>query len=271
MRSLLQRHIALPQDHGSWVFLFSPLLIGLFAADSFNLASFFLALAAFLAFLLRQPLSIAVKAYTGRRPKSDLTPAGFWALLYLAGLLLCLVGLILLGRAVILLLALPALPIFAWHLWLVSRREERRQIGVEILATGVLALSAPAAFWAGSSQMSFTGWLLWLLTWFQSAASIVYAYLRLQQRDWKQLPAPSARLQAGASALGSAAFNTLAALTLTALHRLPAWVWLAYLLQLGETLWGTLNPAINQKPVRIGLRQLAVSAAFTVLFILFWK
>jgi hypothetical protein len=25
------RHIALPQDHGSWVFLLSPLLIGLFA------------------------------------------------------------------------------------------------------------------------------------------------------------------------------------------------------------------------------------------------
>ncbi len=29
--SLFVQHIAVPQDHGSWVFIFSPLLIGIFA------------------------------------------------------------------------------------------------------------------------------------------------------------------------------------------------------------------------------------------------
>jgi hypothetical protein len=31
------RIIALPQEHGSWVFILSPLIIGFFAARAFNL------------------------------------------------------------------------------------------------------------------------------------------------------------------------------------------------------------------------------------------
>ena len=76
------RHIALPQDHGSWVFLFSPLLIGLFAAQSFTIASLILVIAALAAFLLRQPASIMVKAYSGRRSSRDLPIARFWIVVY---------------------------------------------------------------------------------------------------------------------------------------------------------------------------------------------
>ncbi|MBK5108482.1 MAG: hypothetical protein JJE12_10125, partial [Anaerolineales bacterium] len=36
---LFLRHVALPSDHGSWVFLLSPLLIGLFAGDSWSTAT----------------------------------------------------------------------------------------------------------------------------------------------------------------------------------------------------------------------------------------
>jgi hypothetical protein len=68
-------------------------------------------------------------------------------------------------------------------LWLVSRREERRQVNVEIIATGVLSLAAPAAYWVGIGRYDTTGWWLWILVWLQTAASIVYAYLRLAQRD----------------------------------------------------------------------------------------
>lgn len=39
LRSIFRRHIALPQDHGSWVFILSPLLIGLFAAGKVTLAA----------------------------------------------------------------------------------------------------------------------------------------------------------------------------------------------------------------------------------------
>src|SRR5512147_2710605 len=174
MGNYFRKQIYLPQDHGSWVFILSPLLIGLFAGKDFSLASLSLIIAAMLAFLLRQPVTMAVKAYSGRRPKDDLPAARFWIAVYGFIILLALIGLISNGFVYILYLAIPGAPVFAWHLWLVSRREERRQAGIEIVATGVLSLTAPAAYWIGIGHYDSTGWWLWILVWMQTAASIVY-------------------------------------------------------------------------------------------------
>ena len=78
--AIFKRHIAVPQDHGSWVFILSPLLIGLFAGREFSPASVNLIVAAMGAFLIRQPVSMAVKAYAGRRSRDDLPAARFWML-----------------------------------------------------------------------------------------------------------------------------------------------------------------------------------------------
>jgi hypothetical protein len=182
-RAYLRKQIFLPQDHGAWVFIFSPLLVGLFAGGRFTLASFGLVVAAITVFLVRQPITILVKAYAGRRPRSDLRAARVWIVLYGILILLALIILIRAGFGYLLILAVPGAPVFLWHLWLVSRREERRQVNIEIIATGVLSLAAPAAYWVGREGYDPTGWWLWILVWFQSAASIVYAYLRLEQRD----------------------------------------------------------------------------------------
>jgi hypothetical protein len=53
--------------------------------------------------------------------------------------------------------------------------------------------------------------------------------------------------------------------------QVPGLLPLPYLLQWGETLWGTLNPAVGMKPTRIGIRQLIVSTLFTLLFIIAWN
>lgn len=261
----------MPQDHGSWVFLLSPLLIGLVAGKTFTLGSGLLIMAALSAFLLRQPLTILVKIYSGRRSKSDLPAARFWIMLYSVLLLLSSAGLIHLGYEVVFLLAVPAGPVFGWHLWLVSRRKERRQAGIEILATGVLALAAPAAFWIGQNAYNPLGWVLWILTWFQSAASIVYAYLRLDQRQWHSAPNLAHRLQAGWRALAYTGFNLGLSIILGLFGIIPDLVFLPYLLQFAETVWGTLHPAIGARPVAIGMRQLAISTLFTLAFILVWK
>ena len=58
--SYLRKQIFLPQDHGSWVFIFSPLFIGLFLGGKFTFASLSLTLATIAAFLLRQPVTMAV-------------------------------------------------------------------------------------------------------------------------------------------------------------------------------------------------------------------
>jgi hypothetical protein len=267
---LFKPYIAIPQDHGSWVFLLSPLLIGLFAGGKISAATPFLVTGALAAFFLRQPVTIAVKALSGRRARADLKPALFWGGLYGLIGLACLAALALLGYAYILLLALPAVPVFAWHLWLVSKRSERRQAGVEILGSGVLALAAPAAYWVGVGSPDPDGWWLWALVWFQSAASIVYAYLRLGQRELEAVPPVRERLRLGWRALAYTGFNFVIVLALSLLKVLPPLLWLPYLIQLGETIYGTLRPAVKVKPTTIGIRQLIVSSIFTVVFILTW-
>ncbi len=271
MTKLLNRQIALPQDHGSWVFILSPLLIGLFAGGTFDYASLALTAAAMAAFLIRQPSAVMTKAYAGRRPRSDLPAARFWFVLYGILAILSLAELFYLGQGYIALLAIPGIPVFAWHLYLVSKRAERRQAGVEVVATGVLSLVAPAAFWVGLGRYDAMGWWLWTLTWLQSAASIVYAYLRLEQREQAEGQERSEKWKRGRRAFLYTSFNLAAALVLGWSGILPQWIFVPYLIQWLETVWGIENPATGWKPTRIGIRQLIVSTLWTILFIVTWR
>ena len=273
MQDYFKKQIALPQDHGSWVFIFSPLLIGIFAGGSFTLSTFNLILAAMSAFLIRQPMTVIVKAYSGRRPKSDLAAARFWVLIYGSIAALALLGLILQNFSFLLILAIPGVPVFAWHLWLVSKRAERKQAGIEVIATGVLSLVGPAAYWVGVGRYDPLGWWLFLWAWLQSAASIVYAYLRLEQRELKQDQAAvmsgSEKWALGKRAFLYTSFNLGASLILGWANWIPPFIFIPFLVQWLETIWGITHPAVGWKPVRIGVRQLIVSMLWTVLFIIF--
>jgi hypothetical protein len=272
LRPYFRRTIALTNEHGSWVFLFSPLLIGLFAGNSFSVKSVFLVTAALAVFLIRQPVSIAVKAYSGRRPRQDLPAAGFWVLIYGAVGIAATAGLILHGFSFVLYLSIPGLPVFLWHLYLISKRAERKQIGIEIVASGVLALSSIAAYWVGKGYPAPAGWWLWGLSWFQSAASIVYAYLRLEQRTWKGKVTFEKKFLAGRRALLYTSFNLVVVAVLSTLMLLPPLLAIPYGLQWLETLWGSfVRPAVGYKPTQIGFRQLAISSMFTILFIITWN
>jgi hypothetical protein len=268
--NVFRRHVALPSDHGSWVFLLSPLLIGLLAGGSWSIADLFLVVAALAAFLIRQPVTILVKVFSGRRSRRDLPAAWFWIGIYALIGTIGLVGLYLQGFAFIFILALPGIPVFIWHLYLVSKRAERRQMGVEIVASGVLALAAPAGYWLGVGWADPLGWLLFALTWLQSAASIVYAYLRLQQRELADIPEINTRLKMGRRALTYTTFNVALVLLLAVTSIVSLLLILPYSLQWLETIYGTLVPALGKRPTMIGLRQLIVSSLFTLLFILTW-
>lgn len=277
MQAYFKKHIALPQDHGSWVFILSPLLIGIFAGGTFTYASVNLFIAAMATFMLRQPMSMIVKMYVGRRARDDISAARFWVAIYGMIALFALSGLIFAGFGYLLYLAVPGAPVFAWHLWLISKRAERRQAGVEIIATGVLSLTAPAALWVGLGRYDFSGWWLWLLTWLQSAASIIYAYARLAQRalspEEKQAKGRegSGDWKAERRAVMYTSFNLMLSLALGIIQILPRFIFVPFLLQWLETLWGTAHPAYGWKPTRIGVRQLIVSTLWTILFIVFWR
>ena len=66
-------------------------------------------------------------------------------------------------------------------------------------------------------------------------------------------------------------FNLAASLILGWTQLLPQWIFVPFLLQWAETVWGIEHPAAGWKPTRIGIRQLIVSTLWTILFILAWS
>jgi hypothetical protein len=264
------RQAAIPTEHGSWVFLLVPLVTGLVLGNQWGWPQVFLVIGALAAFLSRQSITLLVKVLSKRRPVSDRAPAIFWLGVY--GLIALAAGLALWrqGFSFLIWLVLPAIPVMGWHLWLVSRRQERRKPGVEIVGSAALALAAPAGIWLGHGGMNPQGWWVWLLVVLQNAASIVYAYLRLEQRVLAAKPTRSEKLRMGKRAMLYTSFNLLLVVGLSIAGILPDWLWLAFLVQWGESIFGTIHPAIKVKPARIGIRQTIISTCFTVLFILIW-
>lgn len=261
-RQIFRKHYALPAEHGAWIWWVGPFTLGLAAGGVLRSELWILFVGALSAFLSRQPTTLVVKVLSGRRPRGDLAPASFWTMLY---------GIIALGSAAVLVdrgyssivwLAVPGLPVFTWHLWLVSRREERGQQGVELVGSGVLALTAPAAYWVSSGENVLEAWIIWGLSWLQSAASIVFIYLRLRQRQLKAPPSPGEKWRMGARTLTYHTFNLVLAVILTLAKLVPAGFPIAFALVLFDALEGIAKPPLGAKPTSIGIRQLIFSTLF---------
>lgn len=277
MGQIWRRRVALPQDHGAWLFLLSPLAIGMVVAGGWSLDLALFGLLSLALFFLRQPLDSWIKIRTGRAHPSLLRAAQFWSVGY--GVLALLTGLLLLFRGHLFLfwLALPAGAIWGYHLVLVRKQCERHQLGVQLMATGALALAAPAALWVGRGEMVAVGWWLWLLSWLHSAASVVFVYLRLEQLRTARCIAINDRLpqqgpvRSGRRALLYSSFNPLFVAVLTVVGPFPRGLVVPFMLQWFETVGALWRPSLKAKPVTIGLRQVVVSSLFTLLFLLFWE
>ena len=264
-RTYFKKRYALPSEHGSWIWWIGPLILGAAAAGEINSDLLWFAVAMLAAFLFRQPTTMLVKTFSGRRPRTDRAPALFWASIYALIALAGLTVLLIRGHAVLLLLAVPGLPVFVWHLWLVSRRAERGQRGIEIVGAGVLALAAPAAYWVAGGAEDQLAWILWGLCWLQSAASIVLVYLRLEQRKQASAGDLRNRITRGLRTFAYHTFNLILAVSLYILGRIPLLMLLAFALILVDALDGILRPEIGVKPARIGIRQLIMSGLFVAL------
>jgi hypothetical protein len=261
-----RKHLIIPPEHGAWIWLAGPFAVGVVAGRGMTFDVVLCAVAAMAAFFGRQPATLLVKIVSGRRSRHDLRPVLLW-LIVDSGLAAGLAGwLALRGYTQLVLLALPALPVFAWYLWLVSRREERRQTGVHILAAGVLALTGPAGYWAAAGRSPSLPWLIWGVMWFQAAASIVFVQLRLEQRGWDQPGSLGWRLARGWRPLMYSGFNELASLAAWAvLGTPPLWIGVAFGLMLADVTDGVLRPALGARPSTVGIRQGFSSAVFVCL------
>jgi len=267
LRNLLRKYYLIPAEHGAWIWWIGPLVIGLAAGGRVTCEALLLALAGLAVFFLRQPASIAVKALSGRRPRADLAPALMWAVVDLMVASLAMAALVGAGHRRLLLLALPVTLVFAWHLWLTGRRAERGQMGVELVGAGVLALAAPAAYWVSGGEGGVEAWLLWAMTWLQSAASIVHVYLRLEQRRMAAVPAWHTRWRMGARTLAYHAFNFTLSVGLATAGAVPSLAPQAFGLMLADALEGIARPPVGARPNAIGFRQLASSTAFVLVMV----
>ena len=142
---------------------------------------------------------------------------------------------------------------------------------MQLVGAGALALGAPAAMWVGVGRPEPLGWLLWVLVWAQSAAAIMVAYLRLEQRTLTSVPAIAERLRLGRRALLLTTGTLAGVAALAAADVVPRGVCLPYVLLWAETVRCTLRPTLGAKPRAIGRRQLAVSVVVTWLFVVTWR
>lgn len=262
-QAILKQYV-IPAEHGGWLLWLGPFLLGALAAGEFKLDLVLLALLIVAGYLSRQPLVMLIKSLAGRRARADAVPALriFGVIAALGAVLLA--ALLFRGHLYLLWLGLPALPVLAAQLWLVSRRQER-QIGIELVGSGVLALAAPAAYWVTLGVMDANGWWLWGLSWLYNASAIVYVYLRLQQRRLAVAPEWRERWRKGARVLLYSVFDVLLALVLAAAALIPPLVPAVFALALIHFIYGISFPAVRARPAQIGLEQSLATLLFYLL------
>jgi hypothetical protein len=262
-----RKHIALPQQHGSWVLWLGPYITGLGIGGFLRPGVLWLSIASLGAFLALQPLTVLVKALSGRRTRDDITPALFWLVLYSVLIATGALGLIITGNAFVLLLGALALPAVAWQLWLVTRKAERHALWAEVAGTSALALAAPAALWVGAG-FSVMGVWLWLLCALQAGASIAHVYVLLAYRRMAVAPARAQRWPLARLSVVWHAVNVAIVVVLAALGQVPAFATFAFIVMLAESIYGDLlKPCIGAKPASIGVRQVFVALIFALLMI----
>ena len=175
-RSKAIRSVALPSEHGGWMFLLEPLLLGLVVAGSWpGLA---LAVAALGAVLLHQPIKVAAKDYLkGKRPLRTVWAERFMALYGLVAVVAF--ALVLRsGERAFLLPLLLALPLMMTQLVYDARNQSRAALPE---LAGALALAALAPAIAVLDGWSLArAWPLWLLVASRALPAILYVRARLK-------------------------------------------------------------------------------------------
>lgn len=268
---LWNKVIALPQDHGSWVFLFGPMIFGLLFIEKFTIAIFSFCAASTMFFLMRQPLSMLVKVIAGRRADKDQEIAIFWTLLYGVLGTLGFGYLVFMGQLfVVLLMLVPGVILLGYHLLQIANHNERKQKTFEMISTGMLSAIAPLVLYLDRGHFMVTDLFMWLLLWFQSAASIEYAFSALRQRAWKEVPESKVRIQNGMDALIKTGLNLIFVYLLCDKALIGKYAWIAFLPQFLEVIYSMIKPAVNAKPVAIGFRQLVVTFSFFLLLAFLW-
>jgi len=186
-RVFFRKSLVVPTEHGAWSWLLVPWLVGAVVglaapadAPLAGLALLLTLVGGLSAYMIRQPATATLRIRQGRGRKADQSLALGWAVGFSLLALLCLVGLLLLGRTALLGLAAPFLAILlAYLLAARSGRAAMRSLWMELAGAAGLALTAPAAYIAASGQLTPVALALWALLALQNAMGVLYVRQRL--------------------------------------------------------------------------------------------
>lgn len=265
MRRYLKTRYVLPPEKGVWIWWIGPLIIGAAAGPQFTVDLAILTVAALGAFLIRQPVSQLIRAYRLGRLDAEGAPSAAWLLILAVPTIASGATLLAWGHGWLIPLAAICLAVIVWQLWLLMRGEERHQSLRDHLAAGVLALAGPAAYWSCGGGDHTAATLVWFLPALQASASVTHIFLRLRQRKLRAFPPLAARLREALLPMLHHSGALLATGILAVEGIVPPLVVAAFALTAAEGFCAILRPPVRKTPFYLGMRQLAVSSAFTAL------
>lgn len=182
IRSVRLRQVALPTEHGSWGFLFEPLVAGL--AIAFSLGGMWIALMTIGAFLVRQPLKVLIIDRLGmkvrERAEAALAFLAGYGAIFTAGL----IGTVASVGWRPLLPFVCVLPFAVYQIYCDAARQGRQLIPE---LTGAVAISASIAAIALSGGLTWTVAVsLWFIFVLRLVPSILYVRSRLRLEKGKE-------------------------------------------------------------------------------------
>jgi hypothetical protein len=178
------RAVVVPSEHGGFALTLEPALLGLLVAPS--IAGGALAIAAFLAFLVRTPLKVLlVDRHRGRTLARDRLARRVAAVELLVLVAMVAVAFARAGAEWVVPFAI-ALPLFGVELWFDARSRGRRMVPELCGAIGITAVVASIALAGGEGAALAVA--LWLVLAGRAAASVPFA--RVQVQRLKSSPPP---------------------------------------------------------------------------------
>ena len=249
------KSVAMPAQHGGWSFVLEPALVGVLLAPTFG--GLLLGVAAFMIFLLDQPLRVAIKDRRKGKRYARTRLAEQVAMVYGSVGAIAFVGALLLAPNPFWLPLVLAIPLALTQLGL-DLRNQARAAEAEMAGALALAMLAPAiALIAGWSPAAAFG--LWAALALRDVSAILYvrARLRLEKgKTTRTVPAFVAHLVLVIGLIG------LAALELAPWLAVPGALLLAARAAVGLSRWRKPMPA-----VKLGIREVVYGLAFCAMLV----
>lgn len=248
--------IALPIEHGSWGFLFEPLLAGLLIAPSF--AAIWNSLLIIGAFLMRQPLKVWLTDLKAQKKLPQTAAAIKFTFIYGIIFLVGLTGSLYFVKLNSFLPFLLISPLVIYQIYCDASRQSRNLLP-EI--TGAIAISSSIAVIALADNRTFiSSFALWLIFIARLISSIIYVRNRLRLEKGKEY-----------SFITNFLTNLMAVLFigyLTFVGLSSILTLLMFLILFGRSIWGLSPYRKKVKAMKIGIWEV-IYGTLTALSVVF--